>query len=172
MLTTAQVRHLQELHDTLANRPDIGPVEPPLVRSVHLCGQGAPRWLYDTTTTELAIQIAKRADHHYACRFRVLGLRFGPPRLDPLRHHYGLTHEQITRMTEIDFQPIPDAKHSGRQVWLKRQQDLIMRAIQAGRPARPASATTKDDLTVLTSIEQTRHPEPANTPAPVPADVN
>ena len=172
MLTTAQVRHLQELHDTLANRPDIGPVEPPLVRSVHLCGQGAPRWLYDTTTTELAIQIARKAHHHYACHFRVLGLRFGPPRLDPLRYHYGLTDTQIKDMTEIDFQPIPDAQHRGRQIWLKRQQDLIMRVIQDGRPTRPASATTKDDLTVLTSIEQTRHPEPANTPAPVPADVN
>ena len=172
MLTTAQVRHLQELHDTLTTRHDVGPVEPPMVGARHLCGTGTPRWLYDTTTAELAIRMAKQADHHCACRFQILGIQFGHPKLEPLRDHYGLSEQQIQRMNEIDLQPIPDAQHSGRTVWIERQQKHIMLAIRAGTPAPPAGSTTKDPLLVLTTIEPDRQQKIFETQQPVAANMS
>ena len=159
MLTTAQTRHLQELHDMLSARHDVGPVVPPPVGSVHFCGGNRPRWLDDITTLELAAKTAKRTDHRYICRYRFLGIRFGRPRLDPLGDYYGLNEHQIRRMTEIDRRPIPDAAHGGRDVWRNRQQEHIQSMIQAGSPAPPAGRTIRDELTVLTTMEPDRHQE-------------
>ncbi len=172
MLTTAQIRHLQELHDTLATRPDIGPVEPPRVGADHFCGGHRPRWLYDITTLELATEIARRTDHRCRCRCRILGIPLGRPKLDPLRDHYGLSEHQIRTMQEIDLLPIPDTRHDGRNIWRQRQQDYIQLTIRAGAPAPPAGRTTKDNLVVLTAIALDRQPEPNATPQPVASNVS
>ena len=132
MPTAQQVRNLQELSDLLAEQNQVGPIDPPKVGARYHCGGGRPCWLYDTTTTQFAAQLAVQRDPATRGRRRVLGILPFGRRRNPLVQHYGLSQEQIRTMTEIDTQTIPDAENQGRLIWLQRQQAHIQEVISPG----------------------------------------
>lgn len=167
MPTDTQNDNLRRLQQELARRPDVGPIEPPALGPRYVCHSHRPYWLVDTTTLELAANLAARREPRCRPRFRLMGLSFGRPRIDPLADYYGLTPEQIRRIEEIDFEPTPDPREDGRTIWLRRQLHHLDHIIAHGRPY----VTFRDPLLHLDVIQSTEEtidasPEPAQAATP------
>lgn len=144
MTAADQKKHILQLCQALAQRTDVGPYEPPEAGQRRLCN-GNRTWLLDTSTLQLARQLAHQADHRYRCRVQILGLHFGQPTKDPLYDHYGFTAEDMERIKEIDFSPIPDQAHHGRDTWRSRQTENLQGIAKRLEP-EPVHATNRDEL--------------------------
>ena len=164
MLTSQQVRNLQELHDLLPQEDQVGPIDPPRIGVRHHCFQGRPCWFYDVTTVQFAERLAVTRNPDSRRRTHILGLPVGP-RLAPLVEHYGLDQQQVQYINDIDLQPIPGTYHKGRQVWLERQQACIREIIRCGTPAAPAPRAYVNNYEPATILQVTTEPVLDNTTA-------